>query len=435
MISKVVRDRRTRRVSAFASEIMGDITTLFGEGEEGEIPIFENQMPTEYISDLHEFQNENEMAGMTSEIVMVGKEEEDEEDEIPGYETPQHTELLMGQLPPFSETLMTGTPMEFSVAAAVVSTPDGRCERVEIAPGASSTEAGCSLAAAFGLAAGSFILRDGTGCVVPLSAASLGGDFSLEVPSLETDEATAVGGATGSAATLKFLQEPPHSAAVWLHTKLTKKGEIAGSCARHTFSPAPQVAISLPDDDGERESKRADNRAALLEQATVTLVDAAGVDAVDKHGQAVLHAGTPVIRTDPATDECSITWPEMAVLDTSRTVHGMAAKDLKVSAEECGGDRGAVGWFSLKISVPGCDDLWLKSSATGKRAKIIVKNERNAALGWSDKGVGPYADHSRCMPSHIDADGKRLCGHGGCGAGGTSGCNRFAVQIKAEPRY
>ena len=423
-----MRDRRTRRVSAFTSEIMGDITTLFGAGEDdGDIPIFANQMPTDFISDLHEFQNE---------FVMTGKEDEEEEDEIPGYETPQqHTELLMNQLPPFSETMMAGMPKESSV---LVSMPSGRCERVEITPGASSAEAGLSLAAAFGLAPGSFILRDdGTGCVVPLSGASLGGEYTLEVPSLVTDEATAAGGVPGTAATLTFLQEPPHSAAVWLHTKLTKKGEIAGSCARHTFSPAPQVAISLPNNGGDGESDCADNRVALLEKATVTLVDAAGVEVADKHGKTVMHTGTPIIHTDPGTDECSITWPEMAVLDTSRTVHGMAAKDLKVTAEECGGDRGAVGWFSLKISVPGCNVLWLKNSATGKRAKIVVKNERNAALGWSEKAVGPYADHSRCMPSHIGADGKRLCRHGGCAAKsahGTSGCNRFTVQIKAEPR-
>lgn len=404
---------------------MGDILSEFAGEEECDVSIFENQT-TDFISDLHDFQSE--FPGTTSpatsrDIVAMGKYEEDEEDGIPGYETPQHSELLMDQLPPFSE--MLGMPTELSAAVVVISTLDGRSEHVEIAAGASSDETGRSLAATFDLAPGSFILRNSTGCVVPLSAASLGGDFTLEVPS--PDEAE---GPSASMATLKFLQEPPHSAAVWLHTKLTKKGEIAGSCVRHIFSPAPQVAISLAD-GADGKSCSANNRAALLEKATVTLVDASGAEAVDKQGQAVMYTGTPIIHRDPATDECSITWPEMAVLDTSRTVHGMAAADLKVSAEECGGDRGAVGWFSLKVTVPGCDDLWLKSGATGKRAKIIVKNERNAALGWSINRAGPYADHSRCVPSHIGPDGKRLCCHSGCG--GASGCNRFPTQIKTEP--
>ena len=169
---------------------------------------------------------------------------------------------------------------------------------------------------------------------------------------------------------------------------------------------------------------------ALLAQATVTLVNAAGEEAVDKNGKLVLHTGTPVIHTD-STSECSITWPEMGVLDTSRTVHGVPAKQLKVSAKECGGNRGAIGWFSLKVSVPGCNDLWLRNPTTGQRAKIIVKNERNAALSWAEKAEGPYADHSRCVPSHIDEHGHRLCQHG-CGSGKKMLCRRSRTKIKME---
>jgi hypothetical protein len=219
------------------------------------------------------------------------------------------------------------------------------------------------------------------------------------------------------------LQEPPHSAAVWLHTKLTKKGEIAGACSRHVFSPAPKVRIIS--------DASADNCEALLARATVTLVNAAGEEAVDKNGKPVMYTGTPVISTDPVTNVTAITWPEMAVLDTSRTVHGIPAKELKVSAKECGGYRGAVGWFSLKVSVPGCDELWLKNS-TGQRAKIIVKNERNAALGWAEKAEGPYADHSRCVPSHIDKYGHRLCRHG-CASGPRKTCRHSFTTVKPEP--
>jgi len=398
---------------------MSDITGLCNNVGP-EIRLFEKQ-PVSFISDLHEFWDEFDDTDTT--MKPSGKE-------IAGYETPPHKEL-MHQLPLFPDMVATGLladaerepskPVAHDKAASI-STVDGRSVQISIPPGATSAEAARTLAAAFGLTTNSFVLRDSTGCVVPTSEASLGGQFTLEVPS-----ATVVT-SEPSASTLKFLQEPPHSAAVWLHTKLTKKGEIAGACSRHVFSPAPKVAISSEDSIG---NTSADNREALLSQAKVTLVNAAGEDAVDKNGQPVMHTGTPVIHTDPVTNECSITWPEMAVLDTSRTVHGMPAKELKVSAKECGGYRGAVGWFSLKVSVPGCADLWLKSSVTGQRAKIIVKNERNAALGWADKAEGPYADHSRCVPSHIDKDGNRLCRHG-CGSG-TKICSHGHGQVKTEP--
>ena len=451
---QAVRDRR-KRISAFSEEIMVDITELFNADEGAdEIPIFEKQMPVDFISDLHNFSDDDNSDSSrggseprcrrvpdidAAGAVSLGKQ-------IPGYETPPHKEL-MNQLPPFVDMIATGLPVDADaqplspVAAASVSTLDGRCEHITVPPGSTSAEAGRSLATAFGLAPNSFVLRNSAGAVVPLSAASLGGKFTIEVPSADA------GGSEPSATCLKFLQEPPHSAAVWLHTKLTKKGDIAGSCSRHIFSPPPKVAISGSSSDesaaaaggGGGGSASADNREVLLAQATVTLVDAAGQEAVDKHGKTVMHTGTPIISTDPLTNECSITWPEMAVLDTSRTVHGMAAKDLKVSAQECGGYRGAVGWFSLKVSVPGCDDLWLKTSA-GQRAKIIVKNERNAALGWAEKEEGPYADHSRCVPSHVGADGKRLCRQG-CGGGGGGGSSRHYcgshghgfMQIKTEP--
>jgi len=412
-----VRDRR-KRVSAFGDEIMGDITGLFNNALP-DLPLFEAQKPVGFISDLHDFADYDD-EGMSTKLSK----------EIAGYETPPHKELL-SELPPcpgmtagllFNAEAQLPTPVAYTtpVVLASVSTADGKTEQMSIPAGSTSSEASRMLAATFNLAAGSFVLRDTTGCVVPASAASLGGQFTLEIPS--ADE----GSSEPSSTTLKFLQEPPHSAAVWLHTKLTKKGEIAGSCRRHVFSPAPKVAITS-------ESASADNREALLAQATVTLVNAAGDEAVDKNGEPVMYTGAPVICTDPVTNESSITWPEMAVLDTSRTVHGMPAEELKVSVKECGGHRGAVGWFSLKVSVPGCDDLWLKSAVTGQRAKIIVKNERNAALGWAGKAEGPYADHSRCVPSHIDQYGHRLCRHG-CGAGIPTVCGHARAKVKMESR-
>jgi len=414
---QVVRGRR-KRVSAFSEEIVGDITSMINNAGP-EVRLFEKQK-VDFISDLHEF------VDYYGDAVPGPKRSK----ETPGYETPTHTEL-MSQLPPFPGTVAvemladaeSEAPAPIArVAPASVCTADGRSVQISFPAGSTSGEVSRTFAAAFGLATCSFVLRDSTGCVVPTSEASLGGQFTLEVPSVNA-------GTLGlSSSSLKFLQEPPHSAAVWLHTKLTKKGEIAGACRHHVFSPAPKVALA----DFSGGDASADNREALLAKATVTLVNAAGEEAVDKNGKPVMHTGTPVIRTDPVTNACTITWPEMAVLDTSRTVHGMPAKALKVSAKECGGYRGAVGWFSLKVSVPGCEDLWLKNSVTGQRAKIIIKNERNAALGWAEKAEGPYADHSRCVPSHIDAKGNRLCRHG-CGGGTWKACGSRCTKIKTEP--
>lgn len=397
---------------------MSDITGLFDAGSD--IPLFETQIPVDFISDLHKFCDDNDDTSMGDKF--------NENANI--YETPWHKELMC-QLPGFPDTVASGLPVDadtqpsspIDFATVNVKGPHGPTQ-ISIPSGSSPTEIRRALVAGFGLETGPFVLRDSTGCVVPISAATQGGQFSLEVPSIDSKSSEP------NSNTLKFLQEPPHSAAVWLHTKLTKKGDIAGSCIQHVFSPAPKVGIYIAKSPAG--STPADNREAMLAQATVTLVNAAGEEAVDKNGELVMHTGTPVIRTDPVTNECSITWPEMAVLDTSRTVHNIPAKELKVSAKECGGNRGAVGWFSLKVSVPGCEDLWLRNPATGQIAKIIVKNERNAALGWAEKAEGPYADHSRCVPSHIDQYGNRLCRHGCCG-GKQLACGHSRTQVKMEP--
>ena len=144
-------------------------------------------------------------------------------------------------------------------------------------------------------------------------------------------------------------------------------------------------------------SSSADNRAAALAKATVTAYDASGAEV-----EGVVHVGTAqIVEKD---GECFISWPEMGLLDTSRRAVGMSDKQQKLSAKQLQGNRGATGWFTLKVAVPGCADLWLLDEA-GERAKIVIKNERNAALGWEKNSEGPYGDHSRCVPSHIAPDG------------------------------
>ena len=61
----------------------------------------------------------------------------------------------------------------------------------------------------------------------------------------------------------------------------------------------------------------------------------------------------------------------------------------QLSAKELQGNRGATGWFTLKVAVPGCAELWLLDGK-GERAKIVIKNERNAALASLE-----------CMPIQI----------------------------------
>lgn len=289
---------------------------------------------------------------------------------------------------------------------------------------------------------GSFSLRDvEDGCVVPASAVLTGpGSYTLELmqepstlapamiktpppPTTTTTTTTPTEPMKEAnvAGTLRFLQEPPHGAAVWLHSKVTQKGALAGSCAAHVFNPPPRVALGG--------CAAGQSAAELLSTVRVSLVDACGADS------SALHPGKEHISQDPISGDWSISWPEMAVVDISRKTAGFSGNQ-KISASELQSERGALGWFCFRVELPGLPVLWL-TDRFGSRAKIVIKNERNAKLGWTQNTKGPYADHSRCVPSHIGADGQRLCCEGdglrhlGCS---DNRSNPFrCMQIKAEP--
>ena len=67
--------------------------------------------------------------------------------------------------------------------------------------------------------------------------------------------------------------------------------------------------------------------------------------------------------------------------------------------------RGAAGYFHLEASLAGVATEVLRDHATGEYAQICIKSQRNKTVfgsgpGWEKMGIGPYADHSACVPSH-----------------------------------
>jgi len=294
-----------------------------------------------------------------------------------------------------------------------------------------------AIARRFSCAKAGFILRDveAGGSIVPVSP-TLTGTFKLEIPRADTrtrlapplapapvvlDTIAAGGNGPPTTITMKFLQEPPHGSAVWLHAKLTSEGAITNSCRSHVLKPPPRIRLLGGDPAAHRD---------LLARVRFELYDAAG----ERAPSSVLHAGEPAItRRDCGEEEeeaeeevWEASWPQMAITDSSRSASGCSLAQQKLSAAELQAPRGATGWFCLRAFVPAAasdgeaaeapvQDLWLRD-ANGRKARIVVKNERNAALSWQKDKLGPYADHSLCAAhgSHIGADGKRLCQHGNC---------------------
>lgn len=320
-----------------------------------------------------------------------------------------------------------------------------------------------AIASRFSCAKAGFVLRDveAGGSIVPVSP-TLTGSFKLEVPRADTGAAgpapppapargpgipaaaaaVAEGGRPPAMGSIQmhFTMEPPHGPAVWLHAKLTSAGGVANSCRAHVLAPPPRIRMrgGEPSAHGE-----------LLGRVCFALCDAAGAPVPSR----VLHPGEPVItrvtaegrqqkQEGEAEEVWEASWPRMAITDTSRCASRCGRAEQKLTAAELQAPRGASGWFSLRAFVPPAapgataaaggappiQDLWLRD-ATGRKARIVVKNERNAALSWQKNKVGPFADHSLCAArgSHVDANGRRLCRHGKC-----TQCAPQPKFIKAE---
>jgi len=268
---------------------------------------------------------------------------------------------------------------------------------------------------------GAFVLRHPDGYVVPVEHVSLvdsatnpehpliiedvgGGCAHVKPQNLLASRNNSVGDGG-----LEWVQKPPYGAAVWLHVKLTKSGNIAGSTAEHIFKPPPAVKLSPGSCPGGLEAE-----AKFLELAKVRLFDSAYNDV--SH---LLYSGQQQL-TRQTTAKCSgaaglspqlvLSWPNMAVLDVCRPVDGVSDS---LSAAELQSRRGANGFFMMSVEIPGFSPLWLTAD-DNEPAKIVIKNERLSMLGeknWRNVGCGPYANHDDCKRAgtHVDANGVRLC--------------------------
>lgn len=323
-----------------------------------------------------------------------------------------------------------------------------------------------AIASRFSCAKAGFVLRDveAGGSIVPVSP-TLTGSFKLEVsradtgaagaapphaparapgiPAAAAADADAEGGRPPAMGSIQmhFTMEPPHGPAVWLHAKLTSAGGVANSCLAHVLAPPPRIRMRGGEPSAHEE---------LLGRVCFALCDAAGAPVPRR----VLHPGEAVItrvtaegrrqqgeglEQEEEEEVWEASWPRMAITDTSRSASKCGLAEQKLTAAELQAPRGATGWFSLRAFVPPAasgaaggappvQDLWLRD-VTGRKARIVVKNERNAALSWQKDKVGPFADHSLCAArgSHVDANGRRLCRHGKC-----TQCAPQPKFIKAE---
>jgi hypothetical protein len=246
------------------------------------------------------------------------------------------------------------------------------------------------------------VLRDREGIVCSLSPDLPSGRYTLHhqgdlesyhpicAPEPEVD----------SGASLEWVQEPPYGAAIWLHAKAMKSGGVVESCRGHYLAPPPAVRVLVgPPADQER----------LLGGLRVRLWSAAMADVTDK-----LHAGPVALARGGAGGGVVAAWPQMAILEPSSSQgQGAAGGAAQTSAAALGASRGAKGHYHISVEGPGCQGLWLSDGGTP--APVVVKSERFANLhdkdgkSWRARKLGPFACHGRCTPSHIGADGCKLC--------------------------
>ena len=118
-----------------------------------------------------------------------------------------------------------------------------------------------------------------------------------------------------------------------------------------------------------------------------------------------------------ARTAADLRWSEVGITGVSSS-NSIGVLNVERSKNAIKGGRCAQGWYHLCISSPGAADLFLRANSSGAEmelARIIVKHKRCYATGrWVEKRLGPYADHTLCRPSHIGADGSRLCNGASC---------------------
>jgi hypothetical protein len=197
------------------------------------------------------------------------------------------------------------------------------------------------------------------------------------------------------AASLCFVLEPPKEGCEWLSCKVTKTGHAGPP--QHLF--AVEVAVA---DAGNCSDT------ALLKQLSNAEIRLFTPAMQEK--SRLVHQGTKVVARD-AAGRVSVRWEGVGITEVSSSQSADEA-NASMALSRRGGRCGR-GWYHIAVSAPGIADLWLRSSAT-ELAKVVVKHTRCYATGrWMEKGIGPYADHSRCVPSHVGPHGVRLCCEGG----------------------
>ena len=284
----------------------------------------------------------------------------------------------------------------------------GRGRDIEFAARSSPADLRAAVRAAFGLTADtSFVLRHANGCVMPINPALPAGPFQVEVVDATVNPTTTArvpaaiqpAPSGGSLPALEFVQEPPKGSCEWLTVKVTKGG--VPKPLAHTFT------IEVAAKEGEP-----DEQQRWLEGAKVRLFNPALEEVTQ-----LLHAGPKTVCRS-ATGRLTVRWSEAAITEVSSTQSaGVVGVNLR-GVNAIKGGRCAQGWYHLCVSSPGAADLWLRSGSVQdpeELGKIIVKHKRCYATGrWVEKRLGPYADHALCRPSHIGADGRRMCGNACC---------------------
>ena len=302
----------------------------------------------------------------------------------------------------------------------------GKTQAVELGTGPSTPEAvACAIRQAFGMTdAALVLLREcHSGCLVPLTAcwAMVGsGEFDLvqnaaNSTALVVPENMRASHALPSvpliappsdAACLEFVQEPPKGTCEWLTISLTKSG--APKPIEHTF--AIEISVKHPTNTHGSDDHEA-KELAWLENAKVRLFNPCMDDV-----SSLLHTGCKKIQIG-ADGRRSVRWSEVGITGVSSS-NSIGVLNVERSKNAIRGGRCAQGWYHLCISSPGAADLFLRANSSGAEmelARIIVKHKRCYATGrWVEKRLGPYADHTLCRPSHIGADGSRLCNGASC---------------------
>lgn len=243
------------------------------------------------------------------------------------------------------------------------------------------------------------VLRsDDTGCLIPISVHMPAGKYTLSTFGSQQLMSSPGPEKLSDKFSLQWIQQPPHGLAHWLSAHISKKTAVTP--VQHILSPAVELGLAS--------SFPGDKHKDILKNVKVRLYSASFEDVSQ-----FLHQGKSEIYWNDTKGMMAVRFPEMAISEISRN-HFSARTGVSSVQQEASSvhKRGACGWYHIKVELifgNQCTELWLRDGK-GDFAKLVVKHKRCAQTGgWISRQVGPYADHSRCTPSHVDSNGKLLC--------------------------